>query len=99
MHFQQRLAHLFPSWLVNKAASLSQHLVKQGFNTYTNQQPCGRHHGVYLSGKHMPTQPHQKQHMLVLRTLLLLKSGTLSVCEETRLPPPQGFSSINVICT
>jgi hypothetical protein len=28
MGFQQRLAHLSPSWLVNKATSLSQHLAR-----------------------------------------------------------------------
>ena len=33
MGFQQRLAHLSPSWLVSRAPSLSQHLAKQGFNT------------------------------------------------------------------
>jgi hypothetical protein len=33
MGFQQQLAHLSPSWLVNKATSLFQHLVEQGFNT------------------------------------------------------------------
>ena len=33
MGFQQRLAHLFHSWLFSKATSLSQHLVEQGFNT------------------------------------------------------------------
>ena len=33
MGFQQRGAHLSPSWLVNKATSLSQHMVEQGFNT------------------------------------------------------------------
>ena len=33
MGFQQQLAHLFPSWLVIKATSLSQHLAVQGFNT------------------------------------------------------------------
>ena len=34
MGFQQWLAHLSPSWLVNKATSLSQHLAEQGFNTW-----------------------------------------------------------------
>jgi hypothetical protein len=34
MGFQQRLAHLSPSWLVNKASSLSQHLAEQGFNNW-----------------------------------------------------------------
>ena len=34
MGFQQRLAHLSLFWLVNKAPPLSQHLAKQGFNTW-----------------------------------------------------------------
>ena len=34
MDFQQWLAHLSPSWLFNKATSLSQHLAKQGFNNW-----------------------------------------------------------------
>jgi hypothetical protein len=33
MGFQQWL-NLSPSWLVSKATSLSQHLTKQGFNTW-----------------------------------------------------------------
>ena len=34
MGFQQRPAHLSPSWPVNKATSQSQHLAEQGFNTW-----------------------------------------------------------------
>jgi hypothetical protein len=33
MGFQQRLAYLSPSWLVQKTTSLSQHLAEQGCNT------------------------------------------------------------------
>ena len=59
----------------------------------TNQQPCERHHGVYLIGKPMKTQPHQEQHMLMSRRLFLLMDGTLSISlGSIRLPPPQGFS-------
>jgi hypothetical protein len=39
MGFQQRLAHLAPSWLVNKATSLSQHLTKQGLSTWHKSTP------------------------------------------------------------
>ena len=32
--FDKSLLNLSPSWLVSKATSLSQHLTKQGFNTW-----------------------------------------------------------------
>ena len=35
MGFQQCLVHLSPSWVVNKAPSLSQHLAEQGCNTWS----------------------------------------------------------------
>ena len=31
--FQQRFTHLTPSWLINKATSLSRNIAEQGFNT------------------------------------------------------------------
>ena len=34
MGFQQWLTHIPPSWLVNKAPSLSQHIAEQGFNSW-----------------------------------------------------------------
>ena len=42
----------------------------------TNRQPCGRHHE-----KSMTTQPHQKQHMMLLRSPFLRKSGALSISQ------------------
>ena len=41
MRFQQWLAHLASSRLVNKATSLSQHLAKQGFDTWHKSTPMG----------------------------------------------------------
>ena len=43
-----------------------------------NWQACGRHHGNYLIGKPMTTQPHQKQHMMISR-LSLLNNNTISI--------------------
>ena len=34
MGFEQQLAHLSPSWLLNTTTSLTQHLAKQGFKTW-----------------------------------------------------------------
>ena len=78
MGFQQWLAHLSPSWLVNKATSLSRHLVEQGFSTWHKFLIMWRYHGVYLIGKPMTTQLHQQQVMMISRRSFLLKSGTLS---------------------
>ena len=81
MGFQQQLGHLSPSWLVTKATSLSHTKPNKDLTLGTNQQPCGKHHGVYLIGIPMTTQPYQKQHMMMSRRLFLLKSGTLSISQ------------------
>ena len=67
--FQQRLAHLLTSWLVNQATSLSRHHAKQGCDT--NWWPCEKHHGDSLNGK--PMTPHTiKNHWWSLEVFLTL---------------------------
>ena len=77
--FRQRLAYLSPSWLVNKETSVSRHLAIIDLTNGTNQQPCGRHHEVYLTRTPMTTPTHQILHMMISRRFFLLKSGTLSL--------------------
>ena len=93
--FDKSLFNLSPSWLVSKATSLSQHLTKQGFNTWYKLTTMWK--TSHMNGTPMTTQPHQKQYVLISKRFFLLHSGTLSTFwEETRLPPPQGFSWIQM---
>ena len=84
--FQLRLVQLSSSWLVNQATSLDT-LTNKDLTLDTSWQPCGRHHVLYLNGKPMTTQHHQNSHSTILELIP-------SLTEETRLPPPQGFSWI-----
>ena len=63
MGFQQWLAHLSPSWLVNKTTSLSRRVAKEEFNTWHKSTTMWMTSWVYFIGKPMTTQPRQKQHM------------------------------------
>ena len=56
-----------------QASSLSLNtLTNKGLTLCTNRQPYGRHHGIYLLGKPMPTQ-HQKSHLMVSRRFSFAK--------------------------
>ena len=58
--FQQQLAHLSPSWFVNKATSFSEHLAELAYNTWHKSTTMWYHHGVYLTRAPMTTQAHLK---------------------------------------
>ena len=89
--FQQ---HSF--WLVNRATSISRHLGEQGFNTLHNLTTIW-HNGTYMNGRPMTIQDHQKSHLSISRKLFLLRVELFpSLREETRLPPPEGFSQIQM---
>lgn len=53
MVFEQRLAHLPSSWLINQATSLPNAVPSKNLTLGTNRDPCGRHHGVCPIGKSM----------------------------------------------
>ena len=95
--FQQRLAHPPSSWLVNQATSLSQNLGEQGFDTLHNLTTIWKAWCTYLNKKPMTTQHHQISHLSISRRLFLLRVELFpSPKEETRLPPPRGFSQIQM---
>ena len=84
--FQQWLTHLSFSWLVSKATSLSQHLAKQGLNTWyklTTMWKTSWDLSHRETQHNMTTQPHMIKAPYALvynsRPLFLLKSGTLSI--------------------
>ena len=63
MSFQQRLAHLPTSWLVNQAVSFPCHLVKKGLTLGINLQPCEKHPRVLLIMG--TTQQYQKSYLII----------------------------------
>ena len=80
-----RLAHLSPSWLVSIPTSLSQHLAKQGFNTWHKLTSMWKTSWDLSHWEAHDNQPHQKQHMLISQRFFLLESGTLSISQERKL--------------
>ena len=64
----------------------------------TKWQSCGRHHEVYLTRTPMTTQPHKKIAYDDIKEVFRAKEWNSfpSLGEETRLPPPQGFSQMQM---
>jgi hypothetical protein len=92
---QQWLAHLPSFWLVSQATSLSRHLTKQWFDTLCKSTTMWKTLWVYLTGKLITTQQHQKLHLVTSRKFFLLDLFP-SLREETKPPPPQRFSQIQM---
>jgi hypothetical protein len=96
MGFQQWLAYLSPSWLVNKASSLSQHLAKQGFDTWH------RSTSMWKTSLENPWQPnHIQNNIWWYQEVFLAKSETLSISHGRNqiTSTLRFFSNTNVNCT
>ena len=101
MGFPQQLAHLSTSWLVNKAASLSQHLAELGFNTWYKSTTMWKTSWdlSHWETHNNPTTS-KKTYVDIKEVSLARKWNSSHLLEETRLPPSQGFfSNTNVNCT
>jgi hypothetical protein len=94
MGFQQWLTHQSSSWLVSKAASLSQNMAKQGFNTWCKSIIMWKTSwGLYHWETHdNPTTS---------RRYFLLKSGTFSISlgRNYITSTSRIFLNMNVNCT
>ena len=66
-------------------------LLYKALTPRTNQQPCGRHHGVYLIGEIHDNPTPSKITFDDLKEAFSIFHG-----EEIRFPSPQGFSQVQM---